>query len=157
MWHCDIMIFPRQVNQVNEIWHLTRARDDRPRPRLSKKLFLKEGRPHSGGLWDRSALSLSGTDGRCSRRAVPRCFDPRPRMGGDCNPPSRVRWWPGFDPRPRMGGDIGTHTNVAAHQLFRSAPPHGGRPCDQPNTDKSVWCFDPRPRMGGDDAARQSA
>ena len=55
------------------------------------------------------------------------CFNPRPRMGGDCSTGNITQFWICFNPRPRMGGDC------------VSVPP-------------SLCClsFNPRPRMGGD-------
>ncbi len=66
---------------------------------------------------------------------VPRVvgFDPRPRTGGDCAPLSEHPRASSFDPRPRTGGDCRSGTDHRIG-LFRSAPPHGGRPFDAPNS-----------------------
>ena len=56
-----------------------------------------------------------------------RCFDPRPREGGDSNSYELLDNFGSFDPRPREGGDTG-----------RAGPSTSAR------------CFDPRPREGGD-------
>ena len=62
-----------------------------------------------------------------SRLGRTRCFDPRPRAGGDTHCRRLVMARMGFDPRPRAGGD--------------------------PRWPSRRWprrCFDPRPRAGGD-------
>ena len=78
-----------------------------------------------------------------------RCFNPRPRMGGDTenlsgvlnalsfNPRPRMGGDPksvlityedaGFNPRPRMGGDLLSLSSKSAIEVFQSTPPHGGR------------------------------
>ena len=78
----------------------------------------------------RSTPPRGGRPRACPSTTSFRCFDPRPREGGDGPPwcrPGRAR---GFDPRPREGGD-------------RTSDSSPGRPA----------CFDPRPREGGDPEA----
>ena len=98
------------------------------------------------------------------------CFNPRPRMGGDC-PGARARRVPGVSIHApaggatyaALGGGVGEVVSIHApawgatlfsgHSkasfLFQSTPPHGGRrPCRW--CVRSRWCFNPRPRMGGD-------
>ena len=77
------------------------------------------------------------------------CFNPRPRVGGDCASSRIGREQAGFNPRPRVGGDpryrpqsgqddvsirapawgatSGHDTQPAQGHQFQSAPPRGGR------------------------------
>ncbi len=60
-------------------------------------------------------------------KPLPRCFNPRPRMGGDCEINESILIIMCFNPRPRMGGD--SRSAVANNVLcvFQSTPPYGGR------------------------------
>ena len=81
----------------------------------------------------------------------PRCFNPRPRTGGD---PSGVAPFPvtsTFQSAPPHGGRPGAAGRYCAHCLFQSAPPHGGRHRSI-GYDLSDDGFNPRPRTGGDTA-----
>ena len=58
-----------------------------------------------------------------------RRFDPRPRTGGDVlRQHEAAKADHGFDPRPRTGGDTMPSRPSILMLLFRSTPPHGGRP-----------------------------
>ncbi len=98
-----------------------------------------------------------------------RCFNPRPRVGGD----TRYRLPKckhGFQSTPPRGGRRGveviTHYELVSihapawgatlrtldqqvNYLFQSTPPRGGRPLAYTATWASS-CFNPRPRVGGD-------
>ena len=78
-----------------------------------------------------------------------KCFDPRPRTGGDPPDPPKRYAGPCFDPRPRTGGDSRIASSIGVDMLFRSTPPHGGRP-EKLLIAIIPVCFDPRPRTGGD-------
>ena len=83
------------------------------------------------------------------RRLISRCFNPRPRMGGDTaaqNLPAQGRC---FNPRPRMGGDVLKMTLETCRIKFQSTPPHGGRRWEAELL-LLEFGFNPRPRMGGD-------
>ena len=56
-----------------------------------------------------------------------RCFNPRPREGGDgvAGPVCAVRWC--FNPRPREGGDANPVACPTPSSMFQSAPPRRGR------------------------------
>ncbi len=79
-------------------------------------LLFRSAPPHGGRL----AEKVSGM--------VLKCFDPRPRTGGDSGGTGGLATSGGFDPRPRTGGDVDAEVARIVQQLFRSAPPHGGRP-----------------------------
>ncbi len=106
------------------------------------------------------------------RQFQPRCFNPRPRAGGDvfskgvtsyiipfqstpprggrrCRPPDvilRIR----FNPRPRAGGDIATLLDVyAGDNVSIHAPARGATFSLHPSR-KFIISFNPRPRAGGD-------
>ncbi len=55
-------------------------------------------------------------------------FDPRPRTGGDALRARGCSRFFCFDPRPRTGGDVSLDGAYTDKTVFRSAPPHGGRP-----------------------------
>ena len=62
---------------------------------------------------------------RSTRR---KCFNPRPREGGDCAEAQAASHWPCFNPRPREGGDGAACTHSTILRWFQSTPPRGGRP-----------------------------
>ncbi len=125
-------------------------------------------------------------------------FQSTPPHGGRRQPRPEGEGGKCFNPRPRMGGDAltlicvlcpdrvsihapawGATTIVRLMRInirFQSTPPHGGRPCGlsmmndsrkfqstPPHGGRRRWClprptsmrFNPRPRMGGDDSLRQ--
>ncbi len=55
----------------------------------------------------------------------------------------------GFNPRPRMGGDCQAYPKRQPYDRFQSTPPHGGR-LHRVRRQLDTMSFNPRPRMGGD-------
>src|SRR5690606_1658347 len=99
-----------------------------------------------------------------------KCFNPRPRVGGDLVERRSGCRFASFNPRPRVGGDLGTmegstvctfqsapprggryesFTSLVAAFWFQSAPPRGGRSVAR-NPPRLPSRFNPRPRVGGD-------
>ena len=78
-----------------------------------------------------------------------RCFNPRPRAGGDWSSGlDRIRSY-GFNPRPRAGGDYGMmHSDQTAY-MFQSTPPRGGRRDDYHPQRTIAWTFQSTPPRGG--------
>ena len=101
-----------------------------------------------------------------------RCFNPRPRAGGDKAGRGPLPGCYCFNPRPRAGGDTRLlyvkilSKKVSIHapargatkgtlenqwlEMFQSTPPRGGRRSLE-SSRLSTGCFNPRPRAGGDD------
>ncbi len=78
-----------------------------------------------------------------------KCFNPRPRMGGDGDYYPYKKGIRGFNPRPRMGGDLPpkSHYIYLIHS-FNPRPRMGGDRWSA-GTGPAAG-FNPRPRMGGD-------
>ena len=84
-------------------------------------------------------------------RSIGRCFNPRPRTGGDHAAADRLPTREaGFNPRPRTGGDVITDMVPIVPSRFQSTPPHGGRPTIAGSDRHACASFNPRPRTGGD-------
>ena len=105
----------------------------------------------------------------CAMRSS-RCFNPRPRAGGDkiCQPMS-IADRTCFNPRPRAGGDARRRSGLSTDGFcFNPRPRAGGdshrdsvrsrrfNPRPRAGGDRHVPCFNPRPRAGGDQADRTS-
>ena len=86
-----------------------------------------------------------------------RCFNPRPRTGGDLTSEIHARMtdYMLFQSTPPHGGRhacLGSPETMFRRMLkFQSTPPHGGRRY-WPTSDGQRTCrgFNPRPRTGGD-------
>ena len=119
------------------------------------------------------STSFQSAPPRRGRRLSPfRCFNPRPREGGDPSIPAQAPRRDCFNPRPREGGDEivdmeGERFNprpreggdrrttmVDEHRGFQSAPPRRGRPARRCATVPRGG-FNPRPREGGDSSRRR--
>ena len=91
-------------------------------------------------------------------KTTPRCFNPRPRAGGD-----DAEWVLDFHygtvsiHAPARGATRSEVPAIVDERLFQSTPPRGGRPRRRARPGCPARCFNPRPRAGGDWRARGSA
>ena len=103
----------------DELFQSTPPRGGRLGPaRIMAGKSLFQSTPPRGG---RRPLPSSPTT---SRR---RCFNPRPRAGGDSWAGGAGRTPTCLNPRPRAGGDFGAAVPAGARLKFQSTPPRGGR------------------------------
>src|SRR5690606_31836152 len=70
---------------------------------------------------------MGGDITNATKRPKSACFNPRPRMGGDNDEAQKGLLRVCFNPRPRMGGDPEQIVSCAVGFAFQSTPPYGGR------------------------------
>ena len=115
----------------------TPPRRGRPAPAPGRDLTAlfrstppRRGRPGADGLCVSPQVSIHApAKGATPRRRFadrPRCFDPRPREGGDAEPTRRSYVKACFDPRPREGGDRPRPRRFHRRHVS-STPPRRGR------------------------------
>ncbi len=83
---------------------------------------------------------------------APKCFNPRPRAGGDSSPATSLPVLIQFQSTPPRGGRLGISPPEYLRMAFQSTPPRGGRPT-LTRLRQTRSRFNPRPRAGGDWAA----
>ena len=95
----------------------------------------------------RGATDLSDDDGSADK-----CFNPRPRTGGDVQEVISITSMRTTDVSiraPARGATSGASTGRPIG-AFQSAPPHGGRQSLSSAKRRATEGFNPRPRTGGD-------
>ncbi len=132
--------------------------------------------PDRGSLIRSVLVSIHAPARRATRHSIQdcrrsRCFNPRPRAGGDAQASAADSQVTCFNPRPRAGGDVQCPTMLHVHNVSIHAPARGAthRALDE-RSDRRVSihapargatmrlhgiaaiieCFNPRPRARGD-------
>ncbi len=99
-----------------------------------------------------SAPPCGGRLGSCSHALAWRCFNPRPRAGGDARGIDDAAHRRSVSIRAPVRGATAVAELASVTDGFQSAPPCGGRPRAAARMRARPVRFNPRPRAGGDAA-----